>query len=293
MIKVSVCLTAYNEEKNIRRLLEAVLSQRTKTCEITEIIVVASGCNDNTENIVNEFVKKEPRIKLISQKEREGKASAINEFLKVAEGDVCVLESADTVPGEDTIESLVISFNDDRVGMTGAHPVPVDSKETFLGFTTNLLWELHHKLALKHPKLGEMVAFRNIVKEIPVKTAVDEVSIEAKIMEAGLSLKYCPDAVVYNKGSESVSDFLKQRRRIFNGHLWVRKYSSYVASSMNPFRIFILLLSELKPNLKSIIFTFGAVFLEAYGRFLGYIDFYLSKKNPYKWDISSTTKKVR
>ena len=47
-LRCSVGVTAYNEEANIGRLLEALLTQHTRDVEIVEIIVVASACTDNT-----------------------------------------------------------------------------------------------------------------------------------------------------------------------------------------------------------------------------------------------------
>ncbi|MFH1825346.1 MAG: glycosyltransferase [Candidatus Firestonebacteria bacterium] len=293
MIRCSLGIMAYNEENNMGKLLDTLGHQELSEVEIGEIIVVCSGCTDNTEIIVKEFIDRDKRIKLISQKEREGKASAINLFLKEAKGDVCVLESADTIPDKKTIEVLVNPFRDNKIGMTGGHPTPVDDKNTFLGFTVNMLWDLHHRLALEYPKLGEMVSFRNIIKSIPEETAVDEVSLEAQIKEKGYELRYIPEAIVYNKGAETISDFIKQRRRIYAGHLWVKKNQNYVASTMNNKRIIGIILSNIKLKPKIILFTLGAILLEAYGRFLGFYDFYFKKKNPYKWDIAESTKKLK
>ncbi len=105
-MKVSVGVCAYNEEKNIGRVLESLINQKTKKINIDEIFVVSSGCTDNTNNIIREFENKDKRIKLIDQKEREGKSSAINLFLKNAKNEILVLESGDTTPDVDTIEKL-------------------------------------------------------------------------------------------------------------------------------------------------------------------------------------------
>ena len=61
-IRCSVGITAYNEEANIGRLLQAVIDQRLYTVEITEIIVVASGCTDRTEEIVREYMEREAKL---------------------------------------------------------------------------------------------------------------------------------------------------------------------------------------------------------------------------------------
>ena len=167
MFEISIGIMAYNEEANIGRLLEAVIDQRFTCGRLSTIYVVASGCTDRTEDIVRTFMEKDERIRLLAQTHREGKASAINLFLSKAVGDIFILESGDTIPEKGTLDKLVAPFKDDRVGMTGSHPVPVNHENTFIGFSVNLMWRLHHKIALITPKLGELVAFRSFVKEIP------------------------------------------------------------------------------------------------------------------------------
>jgi cellulose synthase/poly-beta-1,6-N-acetylglucosamine synthase-like glycosyltransferase len=118
-IRCSVGITAHNEEANIGQLLEAIRYQRLHQVEITEIIVVASGCTDRTEDIVREHAARDPLIQLFVQEKREGKTSAINVFLAGAREQICVLESGDTLPHEDAIENMVRMFDDPAVGMTG------------------------------------------------------------------------------------------------------------------------------------------------------------------------------
>jgi biofilm PGA synthesis N-glycosyltransferase PgaC len=294
-ISCCVGVIAFNEEKNIRFILEALVRQRLETCEIREIVVVSSGCTDDTENIVTSVARSNPRIRLIVQKEREGKASAINLFLAGAQGNVVVIESGDTVPDETAVEELVRPFLDPGVGMTGARPVPVNSAETFMGYTVNLFWHLHHEMALEHPKLGELIAFRNIVREIPRNTAVDEASIEAIVIDAGYRIHYARSAVVRNKGPETISDFLKQRRRIMVGHKHLQVTHGYTVSSMkfrNLARLFWRLVKGTDWTFKKALWTGAAILLEGYGRFLGDYDYYIKKKNPYAWDIAQSTKSL-
>ena len=73
-IACSIGIMAYNEEANIGRLLEALVSQRTAKVTLSEIVVVASGCTDRTEAIVQDWARRDGRIRLISQPRREGKA---------------------------------------------------------------------------------------------------------------------------------------------------------------------------------------------------------------------------
>lgn len=283
---------AYNEEANIGQLLRTILNQRFMMARLKEIFVVASGCTDRTEHIVRQFADIDKRIKLLVQEHREGKASAINLFLSQAAADIYILESADTAPGRGTLEKLIAPFKDDRIGMTGAHPVPINTKETFMGFAVNMMWSLHHKIALVTPKLGELVAFRSFVKKIPHDTAVDEASIEAILRQAGYELRYVPDATVQNKGPENVKDFLKQRRRIAAGHIHLARTQGHRVSTLSSWRILGSLRSELNWKPKEFLWTGGTVALEAIGRLLGHYDFYFKKRNPYIWDIAASTKKL-
>ncbi len=288
---VSVGIMAYNEEAMIGSLLKAIIQQRCCHGRLHEIFVVTSGCTDNTENVVRRYMQKDQRIQLLIQSRREGKASAINLFLAKASGEILILESADTVPAEDTLEKLIAPFLDPKVGMTGARPIPVNPKDTFTGFTVHLMWTLHHKIALSAPKLGELVAFRNIVREIPKYTAVDEACLEAIIKDKGYDLRYVSDALVKNKGPDNVYDFIKQRRRIAVGHTYLCRDQKYDVSTHSPLTILKVLIPEIPPNPKGIAWTAGAVILEAIGRLLGLYDYVLRKKNPFIWDIASSTKR--
>ncbi len=290
--KVSVGVMAYNEEKIIARCLEALSNQKLESCTIGEIIVVSSGSTDKTDEIVRSGALKDPRIRLIAETKRSGKASAINHFLKEASGDIAIIESGDTVTEPDTVENLIKPFKNGAVGMSGSHPIPINDRKRFVGFCVHKLWQLHHDMALENPKCGEMIAFRNIVSGIPKYTAVDEASIEAIIREANLKLVYAQDAIVHNKGPETIRDFIKQRRRIASGHRHLKATVGHEVATQSSSRILKYVLQNQKWNPKEIIFMLLLIAIEGYSRFAGMIDFYLRDKNPFIWDISLTTKRM-
>jgi glycosyltransferase involved in cell wall biosynthesis len=292
-IKCSVGITAHNEEANIGQLLQAMLDQRLHTVEITEIIVVASGCTDRTEDIVREFRTRDSRIQLYSQEKREGKTSAINVFLGQAQEDICVLESGDTIPHEDTIENMVRMFADPAVGMTGAHKVPVNTPDHIVGFLTHLRLKLEHQLCLEIPRLGELIAFRKVFDRIPPDVAMDEAFVEALAVRRGLQVRYAPDAVVFNMGPETVSDFIKQRRRNHAGHLYLKEKYGYEVSSLGAARLIKLALDEIWGAVRLIWVLVVLALLEGYSRMLGWWDYKVHRRTHVVWDIAWTTKEVK
>ncbi|MCK4654877.1 MAG: glycosyltransferase [Candidatus Cloacimonetes bacterium] len=292
-INCSIGVIVYNEAANIGKLLDALLTQQLQQVVIEDIFVVSSACTDGTDDIVRKYCEKHPKIKLITEPERRGKSSAINKFIEASKSEILVLESGDTIPAKDTVEKLVVPFLDDKVGMSGGRPTPENDPKTFVGYSVNLLWDLHHEMALISPKLGEMVAFRRVFKQIPPESAVDEASIEAIMKDKGLELKYIPDAIVHNKGPENISDFIKQRRRIETGHLWLKKFQEYSVASQDSNILIKLALNEIRKNPGKIFFLIGTAFIEIWSRFLGCYDFKIKKKNPFKWEIADSTKNLK
>ena len=287
-------IMAYNEGRNIRAILEALITQRTRCCRLSEIVVVASGCTDDTEAIVHSVARRDPRIRLLAQPRREGKARAINLYLRSSETDFRVLASADTLPADDAVEALIRPMVEDpTVGMTGGHVVPVNGDSRFIDHSVHMLWRLHHAIAQHHPKMGEMVAFRNVVNRIPDDSAVDEVSIEAEVQRQGFRLKYVPDAIVRNKGPETISDFLKQRRRIHAGHLAARGMTGYAPATMRLTRVGWVFLADALKRPGRLPWSLGTAALEATGRALGTYDHYVTGRSHAVWEIAVTTKDVK
>lgn len=289
----SIGIIVYNEAQNIGTLLERVTSESYPDVEINEIIVVSSASTDGTDEIVEYYEKHDTRVRLITEKERKGKSSAINVFLKNSKNELLIIESGDTIPAKGTIRKLILPFNDPKVGMTGGRPVPVNSSITFSGYAVNLLWKLHHKMALKSPKLGEMIAFRKVFTAIPPESAVDEASIEAEINKQQLSKIYISDAIIHNKGPEELSGFIKQRKRIETGHLWLIKKHDYQVISQKKSVLLSLMLEEIMEHPKDILKIFSVMLFESYSRLLGRIDFYIKRKNPFAWEIIDSTKDLK
>lgn len=292
MIRCTIGVMAYNEEGSIVPVLKALLAQRTELCAIEEIIVVASGCTDRTVERAEAVALHNPIIRVDHEPIRAGKAAAVNRLISLAAGEVVVLVGADTLPDPSAIERLVAPFADPEVGMTGARVVPLNSGHSLLGWTVHLLWHLHHRLASQSPKLGELVAFRNVVESIPPASATDEVALEAALTAQGLRLVYVPGAIVYNYGPENLGDFLSQRRRIFAGHLHIAEQLGYRPVSMQNNWLIKLCLEMIVRHPLLIVRLAFAIVMEAYARLLGTID-HMRGHDHRAWRQVHSTKQVQ
>jgi hypothetical protein len=131
-----------------------------------------------------------------------------------------------------------------------------------------------------------------VISGIPADSAVDEISIQALISQLGYKLLYRPECVVYNKGPLTIRDFLKQRRRIYAGHLKVLTQQQYEASTMKIGPIVQQLVATRDFTMstpRQVLWTAGAIVLEGYARLQGYYD-YMRKREHHIWQMVDSTK---
>lgn len=93
MVKVSILMAVYNEEKFI---CEAICSVLEQTMQDFELIIINDASTDKTEEIAKNYVEKDKSIKLINLRKHKFKAGALNKGLNIARGKyICFLDGDD------------------------------------------------------------------------------------------------------------------------------------------------------------------------------------------------------
>ncbi len=291
-IGVTIGVCAYNEERNIGNLLQAILSQKTEVARIEEVLVVASGCTDRTPEIVRSFQDDHEDIRLVVETERRGKASAVNKILERAVAEVVVLEGADTIPHPQAVEFLTRPFANASVGVVAARPVTTDDENTFWGGLSHALWDLHHHVSLQNPKTGEMFAFRRVLDKLPGDVGADEDWIRNEVESNGYQVKYAPEALVYNSGPKSISEFLNQRVRINTQQIYQRRAFSFVPPTWRAQLLFNAFVSHLRGKRARLGTTIVLLALEATARIYSILALAMKRQNVVRWVPLPSTKVV-
>jgi len=287
----SVVIPTHNDESNIGRLLSRLVAE---PC-VGEILVIASECSDDTVPVVLELADRhEGTIRLYVEERRSGKAAAVNFGVSETTLPSVIVISGDVLVEPGAIPLLVEALRPSGVGLAGGRPVPVNGDATPVGHAVHLLWRLHHRLAKTQPKLGEMIALRSeAIVSLP-PTQVDEACFQALLETAGWTSVYVPEAVVLNRGPGSSSDFIKQRRQVHAGHLWLRRHQHYTVPSLKP----TLLLRELWLDLtddisrlrpQRLAWTLRAVIMEVWARILAWADYVQGREN-HVWGMVESAK---
>src|SRR3989304_7257372 len=230
-MQVTVGICAYNEGMNIGRLLGIVLSKQELPSD-SEVLVVCSGCTDDTVRKVQQYAEKDSRVKAYVERERIGKASAINRILANAKGNSIIFISADTLPHKGCFSQLIsrLQASNVNVGISCGRPVPVNNTNSIVGRLVQLLWSFHDHVFRQLNDAGmvrhasEIFCIRRgIVDRIPAETVNDDAYLALVTKQKGWQIEYEPQSCVSICGPETFPDYFKQRRRIIYGHFQVRK----------------------------------------------------------------------
>ena len=110
-IKVSVIVPVYNVEKFIGKCLDSLVNQTLKDIEI---IVVNDGTKDNSQEIIDKYVKKYPDKVKSFIKENGGLSSARNFGIEKAKGEYISFVDSDDWLNDDALEKMYNKAKKDK-----------------------------------------------------------------------------------------------------------------------------------------------------------------------------------
>ena len=93
--KYSIVIPAYNESRRIPATLKAVLACIRANAWDAEVIVVNDGSADNTAEIVREFAREAPELRLIENPGNHGKGYSVRNGMLHALGEVVMFTDSD------------------------------------------------------------------------------------------------------------------------------------------------------------------------------------------------------
>jgi len=164
MPKVSVIMSVYNGEKYLKEAIESILNQ---TFRDFEFIIVDDGSTDKTPEILNEYAKKDKRIKIITNPKNIGLTKSLNKALKIAKGEYIARMDADDISLPERLKKQVnFLTNYPNFGLVGCNVIVIDEKGNFVKNVT-LPESLNSALRKRNRLVHGSVMFRkSLVKKI-------------------------------------------------------------------------------------------------------------------------------
>ncbi len=232
-----ICLTggvvAYREERTLARAVRSLLAQDLPagTRWDTVWVVVSDGGDRTIEEAVS-LAREDPRVRLVIEPDRGGKARALGEVLRRAEGSALVLLNADAIASAGAVAELLRSAaGRSRPYAVMARPtVPAENGGPWEG-PVRAMWDLHHRfhLLLSGYGGGAHLSDELLLLSVPELPPLPEGTINdgsyfgAWLARIGGARVYAPSAEVVVAPARTVQDHLHQRRRIHFGNAQVAR----------------------------------------------------------------------
>lgn len=92
--KISVIMSVFNEEKYLEESIKSILNQTYKDFEF---IIVDDASFDKSSEILKNWARKDPRVKIITNEKNIGLTKSLNKAIKIAQGKYIARQDADDI----------------------------------------------------------------------------------------------------------------------------------------------------------------------------------------------------
>ncbi|ABB32237.1 glycosyl transferase family 2 [Geobacter metallireducens RCH3] len=235
--RVTFLITAYNEEKNIRKKLTEVLAL-DYPWEQLEVMVASDGSTDRTDDIVREF--RDQGVVLKRVEGRVGKTATQNEAVKAATGDVIIFSDATTVYEKDAIRKLVRNYNDPEVGAVSGRYEYVNPTGAPVGTGSILFWKYENFIKSMQTRIrtisGCCGCIYSVRKAAYVPLPGDIISDLVEplmVIRGGYRVVFEQEAVAYEETTEKSHEEFRMRIRVITRAM---RGILFARGLLNPFR---------------------------------------------------------
>lgn len=220
----SIIVPVYNVEKYLDKCLASILEQTFKDFEC---IIIDDGSPDNSNIIIDKYVKLDQRFKVIHQKNM-GLSAARNTGLDIAKGDYIVFVDSDDYIADDYLEKFALKIAD-----TDADMVICGLIEVYKDYEKNKVFAVESTEVIKQNILADVwpsypwnkcykkYLFKNI--RFPVGKIFEDLLTIPELCLGAKTIVCIPDALYYynrqNINSITATMTSEKMYACFHGHL--------------------------------------------------------------------------
>ncbi|MEC1719115.1 glycosyltransferase family 2 protein [Schinkia azotoformans] len=217
---VSIVTPAYNCEDFISETIDSVLAQ---TYSNWEMIIVNDKSTDNTVEVINKYVQKDSRIKLINLNENSGAAVARNKAIEKAKGRFIAFLDSDDRWKREKLKKQIDFMNNNNFGFTFTAYEYIKDENNSKDKIFSVPESLNYTQALKNTIIGclTVIIDRNIVGDFRmplVRRGQDNLTWLMLLQKGNIAYGLNENLAEYRlvNGSLSNNKFKALKRQWFN-----------------------------------------------------------------------------
>jgi cellulose synthase/poly-beta-1,6-N-acetylglucosamine synthase-like glycosyltransferase len=234
--RVSVLLSAFNEEVVIKEKLKSIFSSDYPLDQL--YVYIGSDCStDKTNEIIENFVKQYPNnLYFNPYTERRGKPMVINDLAAKATADypkganhIFIITDANVMFSPEAVFQLLKHFKDQEIAIVDSNITHPEFAEKKAGIARNEKGYISREVGIKYLEglawgcmigpLGGCYSVRSTYfSEVPAGYLVDDFYIAMKAFEKGGKAINEPLALCFEDVSNSISEEFRRKTRISTGN---------------------------------------------------------------------------
>jgi len=238
---ISVVMVVRNEGATLRHKLQNLFALNYATPP--QIVVVSDGSQDDTNQILAEF-QQEFGVRAIILPQPAGKASALNEAIKVATGDIVVFTDARQKLESGAVQLLMENFSDPAVGCASGELLLGDPDAGEYSQGVGLYWRIEKAIREMESSSGSVVgatgafyaARRNLLVPVPSETILDDVYIPMHVVRQGARVVFDSRAHAWDVANQGTGREFSRKVRTLTGNYQLVQLASWLLSGRNPIR---------------------------------------------------------
>lgn len=226
---ISVIVANFNGEKFLSQSVDSVLNQTFKDFEL---IVIDDNSKDNSQAILQEYIKKDKRIKAIFNKKNEGAADARNKGIKISKGKYIAILDSDDIAYADRFEKQFNFLEKNKdIFLVGGSWDLIDESGKYIRTEYEPIRNVNSKLERINCIHNPTIMFRN-TKEFFYRSKLgygEDYDLFLMMLTDKKKLTNMPDVILkYRMNSNSIT--FKNRVK---QHLFVKKANEFYFQRKN------------------------------------------------------------
>jgi biofilm PGA synthesis N-glycosyltransferase PgaC len=235
---VSIIMAVRNEEANLPSKLEN-LRLLNYPPDRLQIVIASDGSTDRTAAILRDQT---PNIVPVILEKSNGKGCALNEAVRLAQGDILVFLDARQVVDRDAVSELVSCFEDPEIGAVSGELL----LETATGSPSEeglgIYWKIEKTVRKLESASGSVVGVtgaiyairRELYTEIPQGTILDDVFVPMNVARMGKRIVFQPLAIARDRVFSKKGKEFSRKVRTLTGNYQLLRLAPWLLSVSNP-----------------------------------------------------------
>lgn len=219
--RIAVVIAAHNEEQHIGERIRDVLANGYPL-ELLTIHVGSDGSTDRTVELAQ--AQASDRLRVHAFEPRRGKASVLNDILRIVNEDIVVFTDANTAFEPGALAALTAPFADPQIGAVNGElrlhkPRAGDNADS-------AYWRVETQLRIGESSFsgllganGGIYAIRKAAfRPLPADTIVDDFTVAMNAAASGWKTVFEPRAIAHEETPPGIDDEFRRRVRIGMGN---------------------------------------------------------------------------